>query len=592
MISRLTKAVLGVYERAEDTMSFLDNKKLFFGCGAVLFLFSAQLLFCGSRWEQGTFFQNTCLAGGGMGLLAVLAFFFYGTHRLKQEILFWKKEAETLRHDENRFRMVFDLNPIQTIIVDKDGRIVMHNFAGKKRHGSLPVTGEVLYKDYAAKHQVNMYEALMTCIRKNRQQEFSEVKYKERYLNINIAPFSDGAIVTLIDVTDRCLMADELQQARKMEAIGTLAGGVAHDFNNILSIILGNMELALDEVPRWSPARQNLQEIQTAGLRAREVVRQLLSFSRKTHVAKIAVDIREIVRESEHLLRASIPSSIDIRKNIPEKLSPIKADATQMQQVVINLCTNAAHAMEGRGNGTLTISLENVVVEQMRVAGFGTLAPGKYVMLQVSDTGRGIDDLTQRKLFDPYFTTKEVGKGTGMGLFVVQGIVKNHDGAVRVDSLPDQGTTVSVFFPVTHEVLSEKLDPVAPLSQGTETLLVVDDEVSLVNIARAMLTPLGYKVKGTTLPLEALEMVKADPATFDLVITDMTMPRMSGEELAGKIMKICPGLPIILCTGLARKITREQLKKMGIARCIEKPLDRGVLSVTVRRVLDNAAGES
>ncbi len=574
---------------AEDVMSLSENIKRFFVCGFMIFFSIVLFFFCRSQCKQGAVLWNTGLAGGSMGLLLL---FFYLYYRLKQEILFWKKETEKLRHNESRFRMVFELNPIQTIIVDKDARIIMHNFAGKKNHGALPVTGEVLYKDYAAKHQMNMYDALMNCIRKNRHQEFSEIRYKERYLNINIAPFSDGAIVTLIDVTDRCLLADELQQARKMEAIGTLAGGVAHDFNNLLSIILGNMELALDEVPQWSSARNNLQEIQTAGLRAREVVRQLLSFSRKTHVSKVAVDIREIVHESEHLLRSSIPSTIDIRKNMPETLSPIKADATQMQQIVINLCTNAAHAMEGRMEGRLTISLEDVVVDQMHVAGFGALAPGRYVMLQVIDTGQGIDDLTRKKLFDPYFTTKAVGKGTGMGLFVVQGIVKNHDGAVRVESFPDQGTTVSVFLPVTDEIPAQTQCPTSPLSQGTETLLVVDDEISLVNIARAMLTPLGYRVKGTTFPLEALAMFQSDPTSFDLVITDMTMPRMSGEELAGKIMEIRPQVPIILCTGLARKITRGQLREMGISRCIEKPLDRGVLSTTVRQVLDEAAGES
>ena len=523
-------------------------------------------------------------------ILVVFLFSLWRHHRLNKEMLFWKQDAKRRQHAETLFGKVFDLNPIQTIIVDKDAKIMMHNFAGKKTHGSLPAIGDVLYKDYASKHKVNMYEALMICIQNNEHREFSEIKYKERYLNIHIAPFSHGAIVTLIDVTQRRLLADELHQARKMEAIGTLAGGVAHDFNNILSIILGNMELALDEVPRWSAARNNLKEIQTAGLRARDVVGQLLSFSRKTHISKVAVDLQKIVHESENLLRSSFPSSIEIVTKIPQDIFSIKADATQIQQIVINLCTNANHAMEDMAMGTLIISLENVVLDEMSVTGFGTMAPGKYVMLQVIDTGHGIDPLTQKKLFDPYFTTKGVGKGTGMGLFVVQGIVKNHEGAVQVDSLPGHGTTVSVFFPATDENLPEKKGPIAPPSKGTETLLVVDDEEALVNIARSMLTPLGYQVKGTTFPHEALALFQTDPMAIDLVITDMTMPLMSGEDLARRMTSIRPQVPIVLCTGLARKITPEQLREMGMVKCIEKPLDRGILSSTVRQVLDRTAG--
>jgi CheY-like chemotaxis protein len=211
-------------------------------------------------------------------------------------------------------------------------------------------------------------------------------------------------------------------------------------------------------------------------------------------------------------------------------------------------------------------------------------------MLEIIDTGHGIDPLISKKLFDPYFTTKDVGKGTGMGLFVVQGIVKNHEGAVQVDSLPGQGTTVSVFFPATDDQPLETQGQSAPLAKGTETVLVVDDEVSLVNIARAMLTPLGYKVMGTTFPHDALKLFQADPMAIDLVITDMTMPFMSGEDLARQMMKIRPLVPIVLCTGLARKIPREQLREMGISKCIEKPLDRGVLSSTVRQVLDRVTG--
>ncbi len=511
-----------------------------------------------------------------------------GAIEVNQDLTRLKAMEAKLIESESRYRALFENNPIQTIIVDKNARIIMHNFAGKKTHGSLPAVGDVMYKDYAKKHSVDMYDALMNCIRKNQHRDFPEIKYKERYLNISIAPFSQGAIITLIDDTERRRLMDELQQVRKMEAIGTLAGGVAHDFNNLLSIILGNMELALDEVPEWSSARENLKEIQTAGLRARDVVHQLLSFSRKCDISRNVVDLREIVQEAGPLLRASIPTSIEIKTDMPQAIFPIKADPTQIHQIIMNLTTNGAHAMEEKGPGVLTIGLENVLLDDsMDIPGYGNMAPGKYVILSVTDTGHGIDTSIQQKLFDPYFTTKEVGKGTGMGLSVVHGIVKSHDAAVQIQSQPGTGTTVNVFFPATDEIPQKVPSIRVVLPRGNETILIVDDELSLVKIATSILSGLGYQVKSATLPQEALDLFKADPMAIDLVITDMTMPVMTGDALAKELIKIRPEIPIILCTGLARKITGEQLKQMGIIRCIEKPLERSVLVTTVRQVLDD-----
>ena len=511
-----------------------------------------------------------------------------GAIEVNQDLTRLKAMEAKLIESESRYRALFENNPIQTIIVDKNARIIMHNFAGKKTHGSLPAVGDVMYKDYAKKHSVDMHDALMNCIRKNQHRDFPEIKYKERYLNISIAPFSQGAIITLIDDTERRRLMDELQQVRKMEAIGTLAGGVAHDFNNLLSIILGNMELALDEVPEWSSARENLKEIQTAGLRARDVVRQLLSFSRKCDISRNVVDLREIVQEAGPLLRASIPTSIEIKTDMQQAVFPIKADPTQIHQIIMNLTTNGAHAMEEKGPGVLTIGLENVLLDDsMDIPGYGNMAPGKYVILSVTDTGHGIDTSIQQKLFDPYFTTKEVGKGTGMGLSVVHGIVKSHDAAVQIQSQPGTGTTVNVFFPATDEIPQKVPSIRVVLPRGNETILIVDDELSLVKIATSILSGLGYQVKSATLPQEALDLFKADPMAIDLVITDMTMPVMTGDALAKELIKIRPEIPIILCTGLARKITGEQLKQMGIIRCIEKPLERSVLVTTVRQVLDD-----
>jgi len=442
-------------------MEKMKNKKYF------LIYICVSLFFCASPcWAHLEMAPDQAIVWGLSALLGicmvVFLLFFFWNRRLKREIALRKQiEAKMisveskLTQNETRYRALFEHNPIQTIIVDENARIIMHNFAGKKTQGSLPAVGDVMYKDYAKKHSVDMHDALVNCIRKNQHRDFPEIKYKERYLNINIAPFSQGAIITLIDVTEKRQMMDELQQVRKMEAIGTLAGGVAHDFNNLLSIILGNMELALDEVPQWSSAQENLKEIQTAGLRARDVVHQLLSFSRKCDISRNAVDLLEIVQEAGHLLRALIPPSIEIKTDMQQAVFPIKADPTQIQQIIINLSTNGAHAMEEKGTGVLTIGLENVLLDSsMDIPGYDNMAPGKYVVLCVTDTGHGIDTIIQKKLFDPYFTTKEVGKGTGMGLSVVHGIVKSHDAAVQVQSQPGKGTTVKVFFPANESDLS------------------------------------------------------------------------------------------------------------------------------------------
>ncbi|MFK5951578.1 MAG: ATP-binding protein [Desulfobacterium sp.] len=571
----------------------MKNKKYFLIYICVFFSLCASP--CWAHLEMKSGQSVVWGLGGLLGIcMVIFLFVFFWNRRLKQEIAFRKQiEAKMisveskLTQSETRYRALFENNPIQTIIVDESTRIIMHNFAGKKTHGSLPAVGDIMYKDYAKKHSVDMHDALVNCIRKNQHRDFPATKYKERYLNINIAPFSQGAIITLIDVTERQRLMDELQQVRKMEAIGTLAGGVAHDFNNLLSIILGNMELALDEVPQWSSARKNLKEIQTAGLRARDVVRQLLSFSRKCDISRNAVDLREIVQETGHLLRASIPTSIEIKTDMQQAVFPIKADPTQIHQIIINLSTNGAHAMEEKGTGVLTIGLENVLLDSpMDIPGYGNMAPGKYVILRVTDTGHGIDTIIQKKLFDPYFTTKKVGKGTGMGLSVVHGIVKNHDAAVQVESQPGKGTIVKVFFPATDEMPQKAPSICVELPRGDETILIVDDELALVKIAASILGALGYQVKIATLSQEALNLFKADPMAIDLVITDMTMPVMTGDALAKELIKIRPEIPIILCTGLVLKITGEQLKQMGIIRCIEKPLERSTLATTVRQVLD------
>lgn len=387
---------------------------------------------------------------------------------------------------------------------------------------------------------------------------------------------------------EKAALEAQLLHTQKMESIGTLSGGIAHDFNNLLGIILGNAELAMDDLSEWHPVKDNLNEIRTASLRARDVVKQLLSFGRKTDPKKRPVKLIRIVEDALKFLRSSIPASIEIHQNMPNDTDDtIFADSSQINQVMINLFTNAAHAMEDTG-GVITIGIENICLDQISTPFYPDLAPGNYVKLVVSDTGTGIDHEIKDRIFDPYFTTKEVGKGTGIGLSVVHGIVKSHDGAISVDSKFGEGTTFSILFPLAEEEAVIETEPADKFPTGNERILIVDDEESMVDIGRRRLERLGYQVEARTNPIEALELFQADPDQFDLVITDMTMPHITGDRLVKEILKIRPDIPTILCTGFSEKIDEEKAKKIGVRQYIEKPFDRGKLSRLVRKALDHS----
>lgn len=401
--------------------------------------------------------------------------------------------------------------------------------------------------------------------------------------------WTDGRMVKLqigTDISHTKKLEEELRQAHKMESIGTLAGGIAHDFNNILSIIIGNTELALDDTPDFSPAHNNIQEIKTASLRAKNVVRQLLSFTRKTEQEQKPLDIVPLIKESLKLIKSSIPSSIEIRETIPDINCSILADATQIHQVIINLCTNAAQAMSENG-GILEIAVNHVDHNIKAKESFDQLPPGRYIEVLVKDTGQGIDSNIREKIFDPYFTTKDVGKGTGMGLAVVHGIVENHNGHISVDSEAGKGSSFRVFFPMVSEQPGPKSKELMEKHpHGTETILFVDDEESIIGLAKQVLKPLGYNVKTKTRPKEALEMFEADPDKFDLVISDMTMPQMDGVTLTKKLKALRPDVPIIICTGHSSVINEENAKKAGVSAYIMKPMSMSKLATLIREALE------
>jgi nitrogen-specific signal transduction histidine kinase/CheY-like chemotaxis protein len=388
------------------------------------------------------------------------------------------------------------------------------------------------------------------------------------------------------DVTHEIKLEKQLVQAQKMEAIGTLAGGIAHDFNNILSAIMGYSELALIEAPKEKQLYDNVQKVLYASHRAKDLVQQILTFSRKSEEEKAPVQISHLVKEALKFLRSSIPTTIEIREKIAEEIGIINANPTQMYQVIMNLCTNASYAMQKEG-GILEVSLKNIDLDSHFAAQYPDIDPGKYLRLTVSDTGEGIAPEIMERIFEPYFTTKEKGVGTGMGLSMVHGIVKGHGGMVTVYSEPGKGSTFYVYIPlIQEEVKRPEIDEDAPIPTGTEHILFIDDEPVLADLGKQMLERLGYEVTSRTSSVEALELFKAQPDRFDLVVTDMTMPNMTGDRLACELMKIRPDIPIIICTGYSERITEEKTKRIGIKALVMKPYVTKDLASIVRKVID------
>jgi len=391
-----------------------------------------------------------------------------------------------------------------------------------------------------------------------------------------------------IDITEKRGIEEQLRQAHKMEALGTLAGGIAHDFNNLLGIILGNTELAFLNRPDGQPTRHLLEQIHQACMRAQTLVRQILSFSRKTPQELQLCHLGPIVQESLALLRTLIPTTIDLRLDITAHADVVLADPAQIQQVMINLVMNAVQAMEYSG-GVLAVSLVDLALDE-RAAQHLELSPGPYVQLTVRDTGGGIAPAIMGRIFDPYFTTKEVGKGTGMGLAVVHGIVTHHGGAISVQSVLGHGASFQVYLPVREAEPILAPPPTVSLASGQERILFIDDEPALVSMGKAFLESLGYEVVTETSSREALALFIRQPDSFDLVITDMTMPEMTGERLAKELRRIRPDIPIILCTGFSHHLNEEEAKAIGIGAFLMKPFGLRELAETVRTVLQKQTG--
>jgi PAS domain S-box-containing protein len=503
--------------------------------------------------------------------------------------------ASSLRDSEKSVKMIIESSPIGFFVI-QDEKYSFVNQAFMKIFGvtdSSEIIGKPPETPYSGDSGERFNEIVRQCVNRSETISVTDLMtltqdQRERHLNLWLQPTefwgSSAVMGFIIDVSEELELRTHLNQAQKMEALGSLAGGIAHDFNNVLFAITGYTELALSSAPADSKLNRQLEQVLGAAGRAAELVKHILTFSREREQEKKPLIIGPIVKESLNFLRASITQNIEIRRNISADLHTVNGDPTQIHQIIMNLVTNAYHAMKNTG-GTLGVSLDEVDLTPDFVKARPGMLPGTYQRLRVSDTGHGMNPETLKRIFDPYFTTKEVGQGTGLGLSVVDSVVREHGGAITVKSVPDAGTTFEVYFPiiVDRKISSEETEKAAPLGKGR--ILFVDDETMVTEATKSNLENLGYKVQTENDPVRALARFEAEPYSFDLVITDMSMPKITGLQLSRKISQIREDLPIILITGFSDLLDDHNLLEYGIRKVIHKPIRKVILAQAISNIL-------
>ncbi len=513
---------------------------------------------------------------------------------LRKEVKKCKQIEDERERSLSQLRATLDATADGILVVDSDGKIVAFNKRFVKMWNIPAAIINSRDDDQALTFVMDQLKDPEGFFKKVRELyahpdaksfdtlEFRDGRIVERYSRPQVLDGkSIGRVWSFRDVTERHRTEMKLQENREK-------------YRTVLEtapdpIVVGNAELAIDDVPEWNPAKECLEEIRNASVRAKDVVRQILSISRHSLIGRKPLRAGVIIKKSLKLLRSSIPSTIDIHQNLSARSDTVLAEPTHINQILMNLCANAYQAMSDKG-GTMEVNLMNLDV------GLGTgernlqsqthLTPGKYLVLNINDTGHGINPEIRERILDPYFTTKDVGEGTGMGLAVVNGIVQKYAGGIEIDSAPGKGTSVTVYLPLSDQEPEEEVQAVESLPTGTERILFVDDEEGLVRAYSQALKSLGYDVVPCTNPMKALEIFKKEPENFDLVITDMTMPEMTGDKLTKALNSIRPNTPIVLCSGFSNLISQDEARALGIMAFSAKPLVKKDLAKIVRQVLD------
>jgi len=527
--------------------------------------------------------------------------YFEGT---QQDITKRKKVEDALRDSEERLRSIIEASNAGILMLSMEGKILFSNpqIAEMLGYESRSLVG-TRYLDHIHPSEKDQVSVILRSVNKTEiDQSASERRFLRKdgsdlwgYVGgrrLRRSRGEDRLVLVVSDMTglkkaesEKKFLEDQLRQAQKMEAIGTLAGGIAHDFNNILASVMGYTELSIKEA-HDEKRRGYLDQVMRASERAKNLVSQILAFSRQQEQERRPLDIRIMIKEALKLMHSTIPTTIRIRDSIAPGVAVVMADPTQIHQIVMNLCTNAAHAMRDQG-GVLGISLSKIEVTPEWIKMHSELKAGPYVLLEVSDTGHGIDPAIREKIFDPFFTTKKPREGTGLGLSVVYGIVRTYGGGISVESSPGVGSTFSIYLPlVKSKGTAAEQKRTAALKGGQEKILFVDDEESLVELVPDFLRSMGYEVVSTTSSMDALRLFTEAPHKFDLVVTDMTMPHMTGLDLSRKILDMRKDLPIILCTGYHETITSEEVKRQGIKKLVMKPISLADMGLLIRKTLD------
>ncbi|WP_167506073.1 ABC transporter substrate binding protein [Desulfosediminicola flagellatus] len=515
-----------------------------------------------------------------------------------------------LKESEDRFKMLFQQAPVGYQSLDENGNFIDVNDNWLEQLGYT--RQEVIGKSFGdfldpewKSHFKENFPRFKT-IGEILGVEFEIIRKDGSHvlmsINGKIGKNADGSFrqthCVLHDITsqraaeeEKEKLQEQLRQAQKMEAIGTLAGGIAHDFNNILTIIQGNTELVLQDLQPNNFSKECLGDILKASRRAKDLVQQILTFSRKKHVEKVPISPYTLLKESLKMLRSTTPTTVQIIDRVSSECRSIKADPTQLHQIIMNLFSNAVHSIDEKG--VITVSLDEVELSRDDLKTYeksGLLnnnASSSYAQLSVIDNGTGMTQETIDRIFDPFFTTKEFGQGSGMGLSVVHGIVNSHDGFITVDSTPGIGSAFHIFFPIVKDLEDTEKQEEFPFQGGSEHILLVDDEEQILELTKRLLHSLGYTVTSTNSSLKALKIFTATPDKFDLILSDQTMPEMAGTELISEILKIKPNFPSIICSGFSSKVSKDNIEQSGISRYIDKPYSKRVLAATVREILDS-----